>query len=174
MKKIIKDNLKFIVVVIITSVVTSVTSIFAYSLLAENVGFTPKDTTWNVQDVEAALNNLNLRTKELTSIYTFEEIEVGRWTDGKKVYQKVIKNTSLTKITAQSWTSYADVSDLNIESVVKGHFGRYRSDGTVSDVMNDVSVWYNENNGYLNIWRANYMEFPDKSFVVIQYTKTTD
>ena len=54
-----------IVVVIITSVVTSVTSIFAYSLIAENVGFTPHDNTWDVENVDAALNNLNARISEL-------------------------------------------------------------------------------------------------------------
>lgn len=46
------------VAIIITSIVATTTTIFAYSLIAENVGFTPKDTTWEVENVDAAVNDL--------------------------------------------------------------------------------------------------------------------
>ena len=86
MKKLLKNNFKILIIVIITTVVASFTSIFAYSLIAENVGFTPYDTTWNVENVDAALNDLELRTKDLSSTYSYEETLVGQWVNEKPLY----------------------------------------------------------------------------------------
>ena len=88
MKKLLKENFKILIIVLITTVVASVTTIFAYSLVAGDVGYTPHDTTWNVENVEAALNNLNLRENQLDTHFSTEEQVVGRWIGGKPIYQK--------------------------------------------------------------------------------------
>ena len=89
MKKLLKENLKIIIIVLITTIVASVTTIFAYSLVAGDVGYTPHDTTWNVENVEAALNNLNLRENQLDTNFSTDEQVVGRWIDGKRYIKRL-------------------------------------------------------------------------------------
>ncbi|MBR1416348.1 MAG: hypothetical protein IJ572_00830 [Bacilli bacterium] len=55
MKRILKSRLLFF---ILGAVIFSTVSVFAYSILATNVGFTPTESTWNVDNVSDALNNL--------------------------------------------------------------------------------------------------------------------
>ena len=58
MKKI-RKNIKFILVFILGSVVTSATTAAAVTqILASDVNFNPKDTSWNVDNAEAAINDL--------------------------------------------------------------------------------------------------------------------
>ena len=58
MKKIFKNPVfMFILGIAITS-----TSVFAYSLFANTIGFEPIDTTWNVENVKEALDDLNNRS----------------------------------------------------------------------------------------------------------------
>ena len=108
MKKLLKENIKTFITIIITTVVASVTTIFAYSLVAGDVGYTPHDTTWNVENVEAALNNLNLRENQLDTNFSTDEQVVGRWIDGKKVYQKTFYTT--VTLSANGRDKIADVS----------------------------------------------------------------
>lgn len=62
MKRIFKSRLFFYLLGVITSL--SITSVFAYSIFALNIGFTPLDTSWKKQggeditNVEDAINNL--------------------------------------------------------------------------------------------------------------------
>ena len=56
MKKILKSRLFFF---ILGAVIFSTGTIFAYSILAPNVGFTPKDDTWDVDNVADALDYLS-------------------------------------------------------------------------------------------------------------------
>ena len=178
MKELLKNNLKIIIIVLITAIVTSFTSIFAYSLVAENVGFTPHDTTWHVENVEAALNNLNLRENQLSTHYSTDEQVVGEWIDGKPLYQKsyVINNKALS----QGENNLINASSLNIESVIlfSGTVGSsdksrilqlpHRSKATFHNLS------YNRNTKYIYFLSdGDYWTSADLKFS-IQYTKTTD
>ena len=58
MKKI-KDNIKFVFAFIIGSIITSTTTAVAVtSIMASDVNFTPRDSSWNVQNADAAINDL--------------------------------------------------------------------------------------------------------------------
>ena len=62
MKKILKSRLFIFILSIVMS--AGITSVFAYSIFANDIGFTPEDNTWrksddsNVENVSDALNNL--------------------------------------------------------------------------------------------------------------------
>ncbi|MBR1416361.1 MAG: hypothetical protein IJ572_00895 [Bacilli bacterium] len=56
MKKLFKSRIFFFV---LGAVMFSTVSVFAYSLLAQDVGFTPKDEDWNVDNVKSGLDDLH-------------------------------------------------------------------------------------------------------------------
>ncbi len=55
MKKVLTSKILYIFIGII---IASTFSVFAYSYLAKNISFTPKDKNWNVNNIEDALNSL--------------------------------------------------------------------------------------------------------------------
>ncbi|MBR1417197.1 MAG: hypothetical protein IJ572_05200 [Bacilli bacterium] len=65
MKKIIKNP--FITFILGGTIFSSIIGVSAYVLLANNIGFNPVDTTWNVNDVDEALNDLYDSYTTLTS-----------------------------------------------------------------------------------------------------------
>ena len=177
MKKLLKENLKMFVAIIITAVVATTTTIFAYSLVADEVGFTPHDSNWNVQDVDAALNNLNLRTNQLDTNFSTEEQVVGRWIDNKTIYQRTFVCTSAFNFSNNVWFSLNNAFSGITSEFVKS-----------IDTLVDARVKIDK--GYVNpMWvLANYPSsgtlggysftgngfYKDISTITIQYTKTTD
>ena len=58
MKRILKSRLLYF---ILGAVIFSSVSVFAYSIIANQVGFNPLDSTWDVSDTAEALDDLNYR-----------------------------------------------------------------------------------------------------------------
>ena len=117
-----------------------------------------------------------------SDIYSEEERMIGRWTDGKPLYQKTIITTNTT---INNWVR-VDVSSLNIDNIcdLYGQFTRY---------INNKNYWY-EFTGAENLYNSNYVgvlrfdfengdgeltyrinfEATNKQIFTLQYTKTTD
>ena len=57
-------NKKHIIIFIISAIILSSCTVLAYTLFAENIGFTPVDDTWDVENVSEALDDLNIRVTE--------------------------------------------------------------------------------------------------------------
>ena len=174
MKKLLKENIKTFITIIITTVVASVTTIFAYSLVAGAVGYTPHDTTWNVENVEAALNNLNLRTNQLDTHFSTEEQVVGEWIDNRPVYQLTVNGLN-SKMT---WTG-ANYTYCSIPAPVQN----------VERVLNARAYMSGSSNGFVNwsevaainivsstatTWTITSLEDYYLRGYTIQYIKTTD
>ncbi|MBR1416344.1 MAG: hypothetical protein IJ572_00810 [Bacilli bacterium] len=70
MKNIIKTKVFYYILGVITF--GSISAVFAYNLAANQVGYTPKDNTWNVSDTKEALDDLYKR---------YVEREVVLWTN---------------------------------------------------------------------------------------------
>ena len=105
--------------------------------------------------------------------YSTEEQIVGTWIDGKPIYEKVINSGYLTN---NSIT--IDVSHLNINDVIQLKGIAFTDDkkqfrpitlGT-SD-SNSIRIDFTNNNVRIFTW-ADWSSY--NSFIIIQYTKTTD
>ena len=57
MQKLIKSRIMYFILGVVLSV--GITSVFAYSIFAPDVGFTPRDDTWNVDNSKDALDDLH-------------------------------------------------------------------------------------------------------------------
>ena len=107
--------------------------------------------------------------------YSKDEIEIGTWIDGKKVYRKVLLNNTLTSIEkVGTWTNYYLANELSIETLVNGRFGRKDNNGIITDIISDVNVRYDSSTGYVQILKASTLNFSKYSAIIIEYTKTTD
>lgn len=115
-------------------------------------------------------------TVMMSDYYSEEEQVVGRWTDGKPIYQKSYhyNNTS-------SQTVYVDVSSLNIDRLVLSDL----STGMGTPQNQVAGNWYMSNSDYGNCYYntiSNNIEIRRGSewtktangVMTIQYTKTTD
>ena len=61
MKKLFKSRIFIFILGVVLS--CSITSVLAYTLFANNIGFSPTDTSWNVNNVQDALDNVNYMIK---------------------------------------------------------------------------------------------------------------
>lgn len=109
-----------------------------------------------------------------SDIYSEEERMIGRWTDGKPLYQKTYRNISITNnadnVIDSNFGTDKNICTHNIE--FRGISGNYRS-----DYNNSVNDTLYSNNGQLIYYfykTGNWSQLFDTLDVTIQYTKTTD
>lgn len=122
---------------------------------------------------DTELSPVSLPKIKSTHNYSTEEQIVGTWIDGKPIYEKVINSGYLTN---NSIT--IDVSHLNINDVIQLKGIAFTDDkkqfrpitlGT-SD-SNSIRIDFTNNNVRIFTW-ADWSSY--NSFIIIQYTKTTD
>ena len=96
--------------------------------------------------------------------YSTEEKVVGKWIDGKPIYERVFSNINVSLATSD-W-HYTDVTIDNLKYVIDS-FG-------ITDVsfqyFNPFGAWNNNNQLW---WRHNYVN-NTINLIVVKYTKTTD
>ena len=122
----------------------------------------------------------------MSDIYSEEEQIVGRWTDGKPIYQKVIRGNFNGAYNTTVSVPYDDIS-YNIEYIVKQEgYARYEYDNTPTSsswfkadhtVPNNINFIVGDVAG--NRILTLYLDNPSWAkmydyYVIIQYTKTTD
>lgn len=95
------------------------------------------------------------------------EIVVGHWTDNKPIYRKVVSGQVST---ANTWTTIATISNINILIDVKGTVGGYLSVPVY--ISSSFNVAVQKNNNEIQVRTAGYTN--NDVVLAIEYTKTTD
>lgn len=171
MKKFLKENLKVVIAIVVTAILVSgITTVFAYSLMANDVSFTPRDSGWNVTNAGDALNDLRVKAGELSTNYSLNEKAVGKWVDGKTIYQKTFLNVSMGTVLVNG-----------VDTVVNYNIYReYASDQknlrNISDGNNDyTAILLDYNGGNIKFGRVS-SSYAGGSIIhaTIQYTKKVD
>ena len=108
--------------------------------------------------------------------YSLGEQRIGIWIDGKPIYRKVI---TFNSIPSNSTSIIADVSSLNIDTLVKLYGALKHYQNTSYRVLpmagggtDDIRIDINENNLRITTY-SNWAGFSN-NFICIEYTKTTD
>ena len=161
---------------ILGALICGTTGVVASTLMASNVAYTPKDSTWGVNNVEAAIDSLKL--SKTSDNYSTEEKVIGTWIDGKPLYQKtvVIPNN----------VDFTNNKEFDV-GIVNGDMSMillsYYIDGGVSYPLYysqssgaNLSIGMNQSNHKLRIKTDNNFSANASRKIVatIQYTKTTD
>jgi len=154
-----KTNLKIIVAVIVSVIISSsITAFAAIKFQASEIGY-------NTTSVADALDSLY--QTQFSDNYSTEEKVVGKWVDGKPIYQKTITDISI----AFPWTSQKR--------------GEASMDAVVNNVEHFIScILYTNTGAYIasigqtsygsSTWTILTNDPITATSMVIQYTKTTD
>ena len=135
MKKILSNKLSFFILVV---AIVSITTAFAYSYLAENVGFTPTDDTWDVDNTKDALDSLH-------SLFSCDDSEIGtvwefpQWDAGYTFFAPCYGNYKL-----ETWGGQGG----SYSSSIRGGYGGYAS-GTINLKGNEKLYIYVGGQGLL-------------------------
>ena len=169
------DNMKKTIIGIIVGVVVgTISTVVASSYIASQIAYTPKDSTWKVDNVEAAIDSLKL--SKTSDNFSTEERVVGTWIDGKPLYQKTLYFDNNGHGYSSSNTTKILVSDIltvyNIDKVIdiNGMLnnGKYFYPAA-TDGVKMVAI----DNGNLIAYIYN-SSFSWNILITLQYTKTTD
>lgn len=115
-------------------------------------------------------------------VYSFDEVEIGTWVDGKPIYRKVISE-KLAKDSGNDIV-FANISDLTIDKLVN-LYGNYADE--VSNAQGILQTSYNRTNGlltavnmfynadteniYYNFITTNGTFSGSTAFLILEYTK---
>ena len=167
MKKYIKD-ISIFVMGIITA--TSI-GVAAYTISAKEIGYSPKDSSWKVNNVADAIESLKT-LKGGSQNYSLDEQVVGTWIDGKPLYQK-----TLTGKVSDNDYSLINLADLNIEKCLEIS-GSYYATGLGYMPFNyskpDYITGYYKESTKTFEFRADSNYNDGNYYFTIKYTKTTD
>ena len=182
MKKVVKENFKIIIIVVITAIVTSsITGVYAYSYAAKDIEYNPRDTSWNVNNVEDAIKSLKNDKGGVSNNYSTNEQVIGTWIDGKPVYQKTLVynqtfgagtitrvNNGVSNLKEYiSITGTAFRKDGSNYHIPSSYYANASWNMDVTDAR-ETSLAVQVGSSYT----GNYAIV--KLYVTIQYTKTTD
>ncbi|MFV0240753.1 MAG: hypothetical protein ACK5H4_12045 [Lacrimispora sphenoides] len=115
-------------------------------------------------------------------VYSFDEVEIGTWVDGKPIYRKVI--TGKLPVDSTDKYAFANVSDLKIDKLINFHGNMVDKNNLFQIVMQTtinridgssaaVNMYYGMESEYI------YCAFSNNrgdysgctAYVVIEYTK---
>lgn len=138
--------------------------------VAANVILSSKDVTftsgnnWQANNVSDALDDLY--SIRVPSNYSTEERVIGKWIDGKPLYQKVVP-FSLSGSFSRGWNNNVAFLAENIDTVVSLTLNSKKSN--YSMLFYSVS-----STGYLSLYQETGDTYGKPAFAIIQFTKTTD
>ena len=170
-----KKGFSYIVVFIMGIITATSIGVAAYTISAKEIGYSPKDSSWKVNNVADAIESLKTLKGGSTN-YSTEEQVVGTWIDGKPVYQKTLQTGAI-----QSGQAKNVLSDSTIDSVIDiWGFGIQENSSIIIPVPRAggtsgvVAIGWFFNAGNLKIELSNNQIAISNSFITLQYTKTTD
>ena len=117
------------------------------------------------------INAENLNEIQKGNVYSTDEIEIGKWIDGKKIYRKVITTNNITGNNIE-----IEHGIFNLKRVIKFDAIASNDNGTAYPLnnkkyiieinqINSTKIIVNINNAFSSGWPICY---------ILEYTKTTD
>ena len=172
MKVVNKKIRKGIVLMIVLGIVFGgIAGVTAYTISAKEIGYSPKDSSWKVNNVADAIESLKT-LKGGSQNYSLDEQVVGTWIDGKPLYQKTLTG----KVSGNDY-SLINLADLNIEKCLEIS-GSYYATGFGYMPFNyskpDYITGYYKESTKTFEFRADSNYNDGNYYFTIKYTKTTD
>lgn len=145
MKKKIRINFKIIIAVIITAIICVSTTVYAsYNYFAKDIGFTPKNENWQVDNLEDAINDL-YENKEnnlvCNSYHTggFISSDEGNFYSKEIEIPTNVKKAYLNTIISTTWGSYG--TNINVDdSLVQKESNTFCANAIICNVIENYVV----------------------------------
>ena len=117
----IKNNIKVIIAVIITAIICVSTTVYAYGQYAKDISFTPSTESWQVDNVEDAINDLykmkNIKSGEAFLIMAGTSQLYGRHQYDMYGTDIYIKNLDFENIKSFNYTYSSSTTDTTWQVV---------------------------------------------------------
>lgn len=112
-----------------------------------------------------------------SDLYSTDETMIGRWIDGKPLYQKTLSIDITPSSSSRTWYDLSDLTSLSIDTFVTV-FGRWLDETTsksynFSDSQSPSTVAYNGTQKKL-VMVSTGTQARMRGFITLQYTKTSD
>ncbi len=112
------------------------------------------------------------------STYSTEETIIGTWIDGKPIYRKVIDFGALPNSTTKTYNT----GDLKIDTLINMNGMSESTTGFISgipfvyidNVNYGISIQYNKNTNQISVKTGYDRSAQTKTYIILEYTKTTD
>lgn len=113
------------------------------------------------------------KSENILDEYSTEEKVVGKWIDGKPIYEKVINGTMIGS--PANWADFYDCANLNIDNMIciKGFFN-YDNERNIYIDSRYSSFSYVYNTKFIQYYNTELTQHNFETTLIIQYTKTTD
>ena len=167
MKRIIKNPVMMYILGIITCTLTTV---LASSLLAGDITYKPKDKSWGVTNVQAAIDSLKLA--KTSDNYSADERVVGTWIDGKPIYQKTFSINGCALLQDSTWYD-TEVDGTNYSNIIYSWGMAKDTNTSVPSSFPLMSMLRSTDKHLLIMETRSQTDMRICNFTV-QYTKTTD
>lgn len=119
------------------------------------------------------ISDTNLNSIQEISVYSTNELEIGKWTDGKPLYRKVISFGALPNNTTKSVTH--NISNLKRVVKLEGFAGSSQNLGGITlphATSTPIALFADNTN--VNVKTNNDATAYTEAYIYIYYTKTTD
>ena len=105
--------------------------------------------------------------------YSTDEKIIGKWIDGKPIYEKVINGTIIGS--PADWTNFYDCTNLNIDNMIniKGFFNYDNIRNMYVDSRYSAFT-YVHSTKFIQYYNSDLVKRNFETTLIIQYTKTTD
>jgi len=81
--------------------------------------------------------------------FSYDEKVIGKWVDGKTVYQKVIEITGPNEL--NTWVEVLDISDLNVDKMIDMYGTSFYIASSGNKFFNPINSAGYSNNIFLNV-----------------------
>ncbi|MBR1718391.1 MAG: hypothetical protein IJ715_03890 [Bacilli bacterium] len=164
---------KSVLTIIIGILIGTISTVLASSLLASDITYKPKDKSWGVTNVQAAIDSLKLA--KTSDNYSADERVVGTWINGKPIYQKTITGLNID-ITWEAqyvaWTpeiSFTALGINNVDEIFPGMMG-FVTNNSNKVICDNVTLRRTSSTSAI----FGFMYGGKLNGITLRYTKTTD
>ena len=167
-----KRNVKYVLFIVFVFIFSGIGA-YAGNFLAGDITYKPKDKTWGVTNVQAAIDSLKLA--KTSDNYSTDERVVGTWIDGKPIYQKTITglNIDLTwEAQYVAWTpeiSFTALGLNNVDEIFPGMMGFVTNNSNIV-ICDNVTLRRTSSTSAI----FGFMYGGKLNGITLRYTKTTD
>ena len=125
------------------------------------------------QNETTPISDTNLNSIQEISVYSTNELEIGKWIDGKPLYRKVISFGALPNNTTKSLAH--NISNLKRVVRLEGFAGSSQNLGGITlPHATSIPIALYVDNTNVNVKTNNDATPYTEAYIYVYYTKTTD
>lgn len=127
----------------------------------------------DLNEIKSVVNNNGTEVSNLQN-YSTNEVVIGKWTNDKPIYRKVLSGTLPTGSGDNTFT-ISDSEVISVNGFVKSQYGIwFNTNGYFTEAGYIISCYLNSARNTITLKCGSFYNTSSQYFMVVEYTKTTD